>query len=190
MARKLEFDRDEAIQAALHSFWERGYEATSVDDLTARLGIGRASLYNCFKDKRSLLLEAIDSYQQQTREMLSTALASTANGKSAIRALLIQIADTCGDTPKGCFFVNIGLELAQQEPDIQRKVLAAVERLDDMFYALIRRGQSDGSVRSTVPARETAQAIAAATVGINALKRIGAAPTLLNNTVEAQLALL
>ena len=54
MARPREFDEGEALDAAMDCFWRDGYEATSVRDLAARMGITGASLYNAFGDKRSL----------------------------------------------------------------------------------------------------------------------------------------
>jgi len=59
MARPREFDLNEALQAAMLLFWERGYEATSIDDLLQQMGINRASLYGTFGQKRELFLKAL-----------------------------------------------------------------------------------------------------------------------------------
>ena len=56
------FDEDEVVAAARDEFWERGYAATSVDDLTAATGLGKGSLYGAFGDKHSLYLRALDDY--------------------------------------------------------------------------------------------------------------------------------
>ena len=57
------FDRDDALDRAMHLFWRRGYEATSVSDLTESMGITPPSLYAAFGDKKRLFLEAVDRYQ-------------------------------------------------------------------------------------------------------------------------------
>ena len=62
MTRTKEFDPDAALQRALELFWERGYEATSLADLVARLGIARASLYGTFGSKHDLFVKALDRY--------------------------------------------------------------------------------------------------------------------------------
>lgn len=62
MSRSKEFDPDAALQQAMELFWEHGYEATSLAQLTDRLGIGRASLYATFGDKRELYLQALRRY--------------------------------------------------------------------------------------------------------------------------------
>jgi TetR/AcrR family transcriptional repressor of nem operon len=61
--RTREFDTEAAVDAAMELFWARGYEATSVDDLVARLGIGRGSLYAAFGSKHALYLPRLDRYR-------------------------------------------------------------------------------------------------------------------------------
>lgn len=53
MARTREFDEEKVLEAAMQLFWEKGYEATSLSDLTARMGIQRPSIYSTFGDKKS-----------------------------------------------------------------------------------------------------------------------------------------
>ncbi|WP_240999650.1 helix-turn-helix domain-containing protein, partial [Streptomyces sp. Tu 4128] len=60
--RPRSFDRATALEAALMTFWERGYEATSVSDLTRVMDIGAPSLYRAFGDKRSLFEEVVREY--------------------------------------------------------------------------------------------------------------------------------
>ena len=55
MARPRTFDEADVVEAARDQFWNRGYAATSVDDLTAATGLGKGSLYGAFGDKHSLL---------------------------------------------------------------------------------------------------------------------------------------
>src|SRR6187455_712621 len=58
--RPLSFDRDQALEQAMHVFWQRGYEAASISELTAAMGITAPSLYTAFGDKERLVLEAIE----------------------------------------------------------------------------------------------------------------------------------
>ena len=62
MARQIDFDRASTLQVAMQTFWVKGYEATSVSDLTTAMGIGRQSLYNSFGPKHTLFLECLDWY--------------------------------------------------------------------------------------------------------------------------------
>ena len=67
MARPKEFDQDKALDKAMTLFWQKGYEATSIQDLVDHLGIGRRSLYDTFKSKHDLFIAALDRYQALNR---------------------------------------------------------------------------------------------------------------------------
>lgn len=60
--RPRSFDRDAALAAATRLFWECGYGATSIGELTEAMGIRPASLYTAFGDKRSLFEESVAAY--------------------------------------------------------------------------------------------------------------------------------
>ena len=62
MARPRNFDEEQVLDAAVTCFWERGYEVTSVRDLSVSMGISAPSLYNAFGDKRTLFARALDHY--------------------------------------------------------------------------------------------------------------------------------
>lgn len=190
MARKLEFDRDDAVQAAAETFWEKGYAATSLDDLTERLGIGRASLYNAFGDKRALLIEALSSYLSSGRDVLRDALASKLTGKQALSRLVEGRASCDGQSGKGCLAVNVGVELNGADQQIQQAIVGELERVEDTVLALIRRGQTDGSIRSEIDAEGAARAFMALIVGIQSMKRIGMPAEVIAGAARAQLAML
>lgn len=69
MARTKEFVPDAAPHAALELFWRRGYEATSMSELVAHLGIGRASICATFDNKRELRLKTPDRAAEDPARM-------------------------------------------------------------------------------------------------------------------------
>src|ERR1700674_4986058 len=68
------FDVDQALDRALHLFWRKGYEGTSLSDLTRAMGINRPSLYAAFGDKETLFRKALDRYVEGPDAYLGEAL--------------------------------------------------------------------------------------------------------------------
>src|SRR5262249_10191532 len=102
--RPLSFDRDAALENAMHVFWEHGYEAASIADLTAAMGITPPSLYTAFGDKEHLFMEAIERYANGPAAGMPRALAEAPTAREAIENFLRSAARelTCKDHPRGC----------------------------------------------------------------------------------------
>src|SRR5581483_8596039 len=100
------FDREAALDRAMFLFWRRGYEATSVSDLTGEMGITPPSLYAAFGDKKQLFLEAVDRYQAGPGSFAQRALAEP-TAEAAMRRLLMDTVDSfCNPKlPRGCMVV-------------------------------------------------------------------------------------
>jgi AcrR family transcriptional regulator len=105
--RPLSFDRDAALDRAMHVFWEHGYEAASISDLTAAMGITPPSLYTAFGDKARLFLEAIERYGKGPGGFGQRALDEEPTARRAIHRLLNEAADelTQDCHPLGCMMV-------------------------------------------------------------------------------------
>jgi AcrR family transcriptional regulator len=88
-------------------FWDRGYEGTSVNDLTEAMGINPPSLYSAFGDKKRLFLEAVEHYQAGNGGFAQRALRDEPTAESSMRRLLLDAvtAMTRPDRPKGCMVV-------------------------------------------------------------------------------------
>ena len=140
MARPREFDRGEALKRALAVFWEKGFEATSTDDLVRAMGIGRQSMYDTFGDKHQLYLEALLLYEANTGSELFKRIYECPSPFVALCDYILSIADgTLADRARGCFFVNATTELAPSEPDV-----AAVIRASKVAVRSRVRADSEG----------------------------------------------
>ena len=80
MARTKEFDQEQALDAAMNLFWERGYEATSIQDLVEATGVQRQSLYDTFGSKHELFLQSLMRYQTLDGHQLSELIKRHAPG--------------------------------------------------------------------------------------------------------------
>src|SRR5271169_3600422 len=105
--RPRSFDRDLALGKALDLFWERGYEGTSLSDLTAAMGIASASLYAAFGSKEELFREALMLYGMTVGAPPGQALREHPDTRDAFEAMLRAAADamTIPDAPRGCLLV-------------------------------------------------------------------------------------
>lgn len=88
MARLREFDKEKALDAAMQLFWEKGYAATSLSDLTAKMEIQRPSLYAAFGDKEGLFEAALRRYTNIHAASIRTKLQKEQSVKEAIRIFL------------------------------------------------------------------------------------------------------
>jgi len=114
MPRVKKFDQEKVFEKALHLFWEKGYEATSLSDLTDQLGIGKGSFYDTFGSKKQLFDNCLSAYRMKGYEALDSFLAKKTNPIEGIAYFLdkhteMMFADT---EAKGCFIANSTVELS------------------------------------------------------------------------------
>lgn len=119
------FDVDEALDVALMVFWRKGYEGTSIDDLTDAIGINRPSLYCAFGNKEQLFRKALDRYLCEGAAFYGEAVAQPTTRAVAER-FLRGMADILTDPrhPPGCLAVQGALSCGE-EADPIRQVLNA-----------------------------------------------------------------
>lgn len=188
MARPLEFDRDEAVQKAMQLFLRQGYEGTSIGDLTDELGISRASLYNCFGDKRGLMLETIGCAEKIGAELRKGALGKKGPAAKVIRDFFEQLVNTyigCGGAP-GCVFLILGAELSSTDPEVQQRVDAALEASRGLFREILER---EGKwTAKEIEAKSSS--LLATLISVLMLLRLKRDPALLKNVLQESLKVL
>ncbi len=157
MARPRSFDRDQVLNRALDAFWERGYEATSVQHLVDAMGISRASLYNAFGSKRELFMDVLRHYEAcRMQDIVDCLRDPSTSAPSAIRWVLEQAAQSDAAGGRGCLMTNTATEMCMRDAECAAQVQANFERLTDAFAAALRRGQEVG----TLPPAPDPQAMA------------------------------
>jgi len=101
------FDADEALEHAMLVFWERGYDGSSLTNLTAAMGINRTSLYAAFGDKDELFHKVLDRYTEGPAEYGERALREPTARQVATTFLFGSVcATTRPDRPAGCLGVQ------------------------------------------------------------------------------------
>src|ERR1700724_4481395 len=106
MGRPRSFDIDGALDGALHVFWRKGYEGTSLSDLTNAVGVNRPSLYAAFGDKKALFRKALDRYLTGPALYTQEALKEP-TARAVVERLLLGAADlnAAPCNPGGCLMV-------------------------------------------------------------------------------------
>src|ERR1700733_11285641 len=148
MGRPREFDTDTALEKAMRLFWAKGYEGTSVGDLTDTLGISRPSLYAAFGDKQSLFRAALERYAAGPAGYVDTAIAQPTARKVA-EPLLRGAADLQASSrnPGGCLTVN-GAIACGDEAEPVRQALNAHRTAG---VALLRRRFEQAKAQHDLP---------------------------------------
>jgi len=145
--RPLSFDREAALEKAMHVFWERGYEAASVADLTAAMGITPPSLYTAFGDKERLFLEAVDAYGKGPGGFGARALAEEPTARQALQRLLeegaVELTRDC--QPHGCMMVmattNCSLAAEHLQAALAKRRAVYVKDMEDRIQRGIDQGE-------------------------------------------------
>ncbi|GAA4886652.1 TetR/AcrR family transcriptional regulator [Actinomycetospora straminea] len=175
MPRPREFDEERVVLAVRDAFWDKGYAATSMDDLLRVSGLGKGSLYGAFGDKHRLFLRVLRDYDDANLRGLRERLAFAARGIDLVRDFLLGVADDpTGAAPRrGCLLANSTAELATSTPDVAAEARRSYDAITAILTEALERAQREGDVDPDADAAEIARAVLAAQLGLVALGRTG-----------------
>ena len=184
--RPLSFDRDTALDRAMHVFWEHGYEAASISDLTAAMGITPPSLYTAFGDKGRLFLEAIERYGKGPGGFGQRALDEEATARGAIHRLLDEAATelTQDCHPLGCMMVMAATNCSVAAEHIQNALAKRRALGVANMQERIQRGIDDGELAAGTDAAALANFYATVYQGMSMQAKDGAPRASLMVSVE------
>ena len=189
--RPRSFDREVALGKALDLFWERGYEGTSLSDLTAAMGIASASLYACFGSKEELFREALVLYGQTIGLPPKQALLDHSDTRDAFDAMLRATADaiTIADAPHGCMLV-LAAPTGAVENSRVRSLLADLRRtiVFDGIHDRLRQGLADGDIAPPVSIDAIARYYTTVVEGMSVQARDGATRVDLEEVITCAMA--
>ena len=192
MARPRGFDEAVALDAAIECFRQRGYEATSVRDLMACMGIGPTSLYNSFGDKRALFIKALERYVNCSVRARLRHLESSLPPKQAVRTLIEDVIERSltDRTRGGCLLINSALEIAPHDPELGAEIAKRLSEIEGFFRRSIVAAQTSGTIPGTLNSNDAARLLLGVLLGIRVLARSKPERTLLEGVARPALALL
>ncbi len=120
MARNVEFDEQLAVSRAMDVFWKKGYNGTTMRDLTEAMGINSSSLYNTIGDKHQLFVRSIKHYTETRMEDAKKQLAAIKSPIKAIEKYIGNAANTITNEPYSCLALKTTFEVATADPEVQK----------------------------------------------------------------------
>lgn len=189
MAGKKAFEPQRVLEKAMNTFWERGYEGISIEDLVQSTGIGRGSLYDTFNDKHSLYLAALDRYIAAGRAQTTALLAQTGTLQEVLQHLFQTQLDALLSDParRGCFLMNASLEMAPHDPAVNTVVQSALQELEEGLYRLLIKAQVAGELSWQDDPHQLARFLVATLVSIRVLARLRKDRNVLQDIVKTAL---
>ncbi|WP_338533460.1 TetR/AcrR family transcriptional regulator [Paenibacillus peoriae] len=192
MVRPREFDEDQALNAAMQIFWEKGFEATSLSDLTSKMGIQRPSIYAAFGDKKQLFEAALRKYTQSHAAYVRSRLQSNSSVKEAFYNFFGGIvAEEYEDGPnRGCFCINTMVELAPHDERFEILTREHQMYLSAVFQETLERGIRSGELEASMDARALAHTMVSLLIGITVMMKSRPARSFIDQAVATLLILL
>ena len=188
--RPREFCVDQALATALRVFWEKGYEGTSLNDLTDAIGITRPSLYAAFGNKESLFRKALDLYETEKLAYIRQALAKpTARGvaETMLRGTIDNV--TSDEQPHGCMGVITSVACGPESQSVREEVVKRGELGKRALMERFERAKDEGDLPPHVDAEGLMRVLIAMLQGISVQASQGATREELDRLVESGLAL-
>ncbi len=120
LGRPRAFCVERTLDRALRVFWQKGYEGTSLSDLTDAMGINRPSLYVAYDNEEALFHKALDRYVENSATFLRQSIEQT-TARAVVEHLLFAAVDgmTCPENPHGCLTVRCALSNSETEDSIR-----------------------------------------------------------------------
>jgi len=186
VGRPREFDMDKALDAAMLVFRERGYNATSIADLRAAMGLTAGSLYKAFKDKRAIFVAALDRYLESRGVALSRWLAPTRTGREKILATLHCYAEVSHDAEgrRGCLVMGGVTDIDTFDTKLAHRFRQALAQIEHLFADFVELGIQDGSLPNHLDVQASARYLLCMVEGLRVLGKRGATSREIGAVVE------
>lgn len=188
--RPREFCVDQALAQALRVFWEKGYDGTSLTDLTEAMGITRPSLYAAFGNKESLFRKALDLYEREKLDYIGKALEQpTARGvaETMLRGSVDNVMSS--DQPHGCLGVITSVACGPESQSVREDVVKRGEVGKQALIERFNRAKVEGDLPAHIDPEGLMRVLVAMLQGISVQANQGATRAELEHLVETGLAL-
>ena len=188
MARPCEFCEDDVLEKVMRTFWAKGYDGTSLDDLLSASGIARQSLYNRFGDKRALFLKALQRYQTVGKSQLDAVFSEVHPVQAAFRQLFESVRDETDEAKRmGCFSINAAMEMAHTDVAIADFVTRNQRQLEQFFVSVLEQAKGRGELPPDFDCVAAGRFLLGAFFGLKVLAKSDPSSPVLTDMIEGSL---
>ncbi|WP_311769025.1 TetR/AcrR family transcriptional regulator [Listeria immobilis] len=185
-----QFDEQIVLNKAMHIFWEKGYEKTSMQDLVDYMGIHRRSIYDTFGDKHELFLKSLDCYEFRLNQIINQQVKQDMTIKEKLETLFLSVSSVNNESPKGCLIVNSAAELSLLDEPIKKKIQELFDKSEMYLYQLLVEAMNKGEISKNKNLQELACYLHNAWVGIRVLAKTTNDQTKLPTIVKTTLSII
>ncbi|MDC6390599.1 TetR/AcrR family transcriptional regulator [Maribacter sp. PR1] len=180
-------DKD-VIRKAQELFWEKGFNATSLSELSKATGAGAGSLYNTFKGgKKELFKKSLQQRREDLKEF-SLQLENSDNPLELIKNHFRTIVNADHRSHlRGCIVANTIIEMTFIDDELENEAIEILKETEKLYTATILEEQKKGNIKSKIPATTLGKYLISLWCGINSLRRIYPDQEILEQQIELQL---
>lgn len=174
------------------AFWNQGYCATSMANLTESTHLNPGSLYAAFDSKEGLFLAALDHYGKRSVEEIRQVLDSGNTPLDGVRAFLRRLAasTTKPEAKRSCFLVNTMLEVARHNERVRALSNNYLRKIEGLFRQNLQAARERGELAADKDPEALATFIMTNIWGLRVLLAAGANATRVRFTVDQLLSAL
>ena len=151
------------------------------------MGIGGASLYHSFGDKRALFARALQRYLDFSARRRLSQLDSAEDALAALHGFFADLLKASLSDRRGCLLINSALELAPHDEGLARDIRDALTEIESGFRRAVQRAQQQGTVPMVESEVEIARRLLSAVVSLRVLARVSNDEELLSSIVRHSL---
>jgi AcrR family transcriptional regulator len=182
------FDADVALEKAMKVFWQKGYEGTSLSDLTEAMGINRPSLYAAFGNKEELFRKALDLYSEGPAAYFIKAL-NEPTARAVIGSVLQSSVDLLSNpsNPRGCLVLQGALCCSDDAGTVRQEAQERRMKAQEHIEARLQRAQAEGDLPSHVNPADLARYVTMVMHGLSVQASNGATRDEMKRAVDIAL---
>lgn len=186
MPKVKQFNKEKVLEVASAIFHQKGYNGTSIDEILKATGLSRSSLYDSFKDKHTLYLQALEFYKTAEKNGYDTVDQKKLNGLEKIEYLFKEVVNHLVNHPddNGCLMVNAAAEMSKRCEKTAQVICNNKESVQELFTTWLTDAQESKAIKLSKPPKSYSPFLFNALCGLKVLSQSGASRAELNNVVK------